>query len=79
MNGFPVGHIRVHVSKLFDIMSSKNRPFLPGYLSSLENLDGNKRYKEKLAIIGGLDPYKTIRSKWFDDIDLWPNVFAAYS
>ena len=36
---------------------------MPGYLSSLENVDGKKRYKEKLAIIGGLDPYETDWSK----------------
>ena len=52
------------------IMSTRNRPFLPGYLSSLENVDGKKRYKEKLAIIGSLDPYEIVRSEWLDDIDL---------
>ena len=74
MGEFPVGHIGVHVSKRFDVMGSKNRPFLAGYLCSLECLDGKKRYKGKLALIDGLDPYETVTSEWLDDIDLWPIV-----
>ena len=75
MGGFPVGHFGVYVSTRFDvIMGSKNRPFLPGYLSSLENLVAKRRYQEKLALIGGLDPYETVRSEWIDDVDLWPSV-----
>ena len=61
-------------SKRFDVMGSKNSPFLPGYLSSLKSLDGKKRYKEKLALIDGLDPCETVTSEWFDDIVLWPSV-----
>ena len=45
------------------MMSTKNRPFLPGYLPSLENAIAKKRYKEKLDIIGGLDPYEIVRSE----------------
>ena len=44
------------VSVLFS-RGSKNRPFLAGYLCSLESLDGKKRYKGKLALIDGLDQY----------------------
>ena len=78
VGGLPVGYIGVHVSKLFDIMSSKTRPFLPGYLSSLENVDGKKRYKETLAILDGLDPCETVRSEWLDDIDFWPCVTCVH-
>ena len=45
------------------MMSTKNRPFLPDYLPSLENAVAKKRYKEKLGIIGGLDPYEIVSSK----------------
>lgn len=55
------------------MMSTKNRPFLPGYLPSLENASAKKRYKENLGIIGGLDPYEIVRSEWVDDIDMWPS------
>ena len=27
-----------------------------------------------MAVIGGLDPYETVRREWLDDIDLWPSV-----
>ena len=74
MGGFPVGRVGVHVSKRFDVMGSKNRPFSPGYLSSLESLAAKKRCQEKLALIGRLDPYETVRSEWLDDVDLWPSV-----
>ena len=58
-------------------MSNRNRPFLPGYLSSLENSDAKKRYSDKLAIIG-LDPYETARNEWLDDVDMWPSVTCIH-
>ena len=75
MDEFPVGHIGVH---FVAIMSSKTRPFLAGYLSSLENDESKKRYREKLATIGGLDPYETSRSDWLDDVDMWPSVTSIH-
>ena len=59
-------------------MSTRNRPFLPCYLSSLEIADAKKWYKEKLAIISGLDPYEMVRSEWFDDVDMWPSVTSVH-
>ena len=55
-------------------MKSSKKAFLPGYLSSLQDADGKKRYLEKLSMIGGLDPYETARNEWLDDVDLWPSV-----
>lgn len=49
-------------------------PFLPGYVSSIQDQDAKKRYLDKIGIIGGLDPYETVRSEWQDDVDLWPAV-----
>ncbi len=60
-------HAGVHVSQCVVIMSTRDRPFLPGYLSSV---DGKKQHIDKLAIIGDLDPYETVRSEWLHDIDL---------
>ena len=31
-----------------------------------------------MAIIGGLDPYETVRSEWLDDMDLWPSVTCVH-
>ena len=59
-------------------INSKKRLFLPGYQSSLENDDARKRYTDKLAVIGGVDPYDTDRKEWFDDVDLWPSVTCVH-
>ena len=49
--------------------------FLPDYVSTLDNPDSKKRYQEKLATIGGLDRYETIRSDWEDDVAEY-NLYA---
>jgi hypothetical protein len=48
---------------------SRNSTFLPGYASSLDSADAKKRYQEKLAMMGGFDPYESSRSDWEDDVD----------
>ena len=81
MGEFPDVHIGVHasVSEVHDELDDEYQvPFLPGYLPSLENAIAKKRYKEKLGIIGGLDPYEIVRSEWVDDIDMWPSVTCVH-
>ena len=53
---------------------AKRRPFVEGYLSSIQDQDAKKRYTDKLDAIGGLDPYETEKKEWKDDIDLWPSI-----
>jgi hypothetical protein len=48
-------------------MSTRKRRFLPGYSSSLQTDESKKRYREKLSLIGNMDPYE---SEWLDDVDL---------
>ena len=64
------------------MMKWGKRAFLPGYLSSLQDAEGNaegkKRCLEKLSVIGGLDPYETARNERLDDIDLWPSVTSIH-
>ena len=36
-------------------MKSSKKAFLPGYLLSLQDAEGKKRYLERLSVIGGLD------------------------
>ena len=59
-------------------MKSSKKVFLPGYLSSLQDADRKKWYLEKLSMIGSLDPYKTARNKWLDNVDLWPSVTSIH-
>ncbi len=40
----------------------------------MKDVDGRKRYQDKLSLLGGLDPYETTRAEWQDDVDLWPNI-----
>ena len=58
-------------------MSSRNKALLPGYSSSLTNDESRKRYREKLDIINGMDPYEICRSDWMDDVDLWPSITSV--
>ena len=53
---------------------AKKRPFVEGYLSSIQDQDAKKRYLDKLDAICGLDPYETEKKQWKDDIDLWPSI-----
>lgn len=57
---------------------ARNRPFLPGYVSTLENTDARKRYEEKLSTIDGLDPYEIPKSEWLDDVEAWPSVTSVH-
>ena len=59
-------------------MDSKNKAFLPGYISLLEDSKAKTRYKEKLDTIGGLDPYEIVRNEWQDDVNLWPSVSSVH-
>ena len=56
--------------------------FLPGYLSSLQDAEGDAKGKkqclEKLSVVGGLDPNETVRIEWLEDIDLWPSVTSIH-
>ena len=29
-------------------------------------------------MIGGLDPYETVRTEWQDDVDMWPAVTSVH-
>ena len=40
-------------------------------------LKQEKRYVEKLKVIGGVDPYKVDKRDWRDDVDLFPAVTYA--
>ena len=53
---------------------SRKKLLLGGYFSALKDVDGKKRYQDKLKLLEGLDPYETTRSEWLDDVDLWPNI-----
>lgn len=49
------------------------KALLPGYYNSLQVKQAKDKYKEKLQVISGLDPYE-IPNEWTDDIDLWSVV-----
>ena len=59
-------------------MKSSKKALLPGYLSAMEDVEGKKRYLEKIRVIGGLNPYETPRRDWQDDVDLWPSVSSVH-
>ena len=48
---------------------------IPRYASTvLSDEDSKKRYKNKLQIINGLDPYDIPKKEWKDDVELWAAV-----
>ena len=55
-----------------------SKRFLPGYMTSIQDQDAKKRYLDKLGVIGGLDPYETVRNECQDDVDLWPTVTSVH-
>ena len=60
-------------------MSSRSRTtFLPGYSSLLNDVGAKERYQEKLALIGGFDPYESSRSDWEDDVENWPTISCIH-
>ena len=46
---------------------------LSGY-SSTTRRGIQKRYTEKLELVGGIDPYEVAKGIWQDDVDLWPEI-----
>ena len=48
---------------------SRKKLLLGGYFSALKDVDGKKRYQDKLKVLD-----ETTRSEWLDDVDLWPNI-----
>ena len=48
---------------------------IPRYASTvLSDEDSKKRYKNKLQLINGLDPYEIPKREWKDDVELWPAI-----
>lgn len=47
------------------------------YAASLQSNDSIKQYKEKLELIGGIDPYEMTRNEWMDGVDLWPSITSV--
>ena len=58
-------------SAMKPISAAKKMLLLGGYFASIRDKEGQRRYMEKLSIIGGFDPYE---SEWQDDVDLWPST-----
>ena len=50
----------------------------PGYKASITDTKSRQRYKEKLGLLGGRDPYKIPRSDWQDNMDLWPSTMYIH-
>ena len=55
-----------------------SKRFLSGYMTSIQDQDTKKWYLDKLGVIGGLDPYETVRNEWQDDVDLWPAITSVH-
>ena len=55
-------------------MTTKKTSLLPGYSSSIIDINGKKRYNSKIDVICGIDPYEIPENEWQDNIDLWPAV-----
>ena len=47
---------------------------LPGYFLTLASDASKARYREKIQLAGGFDPYEVRRSEWCDDVGLWPAI-----
>lgn len=54
--------------------AAKRKLLLGGYFSAMKEVEGKKRYQDKLKLIDGIDPYETDKSEWLDDVDLWPSI-----
>ena len=50
------------------------RALLPGYATAIQDRDARERYREKLKVLSGEDPYEILRECWTDDVDLWPGI-----
>ena len=64
--------IHLHVERVVSMSASK--PLLGGYSGEIRDKKGKERYREKLQLIGGQDPYELPRNEWKDDVDLWPEI-----
>lgn len=53
--------------------------FLPGYFKSLSSEASKERYREKLKLLDGMDPYEVEKKDWKDDLDLWPAVTHVHA
>ena len=40
----------------------------------MQKIEDKKRYREKLALIDGDDPYAIPREEWTDNVDFWPTI-----
>jgi hypothetical protein len=47
---------------------------LPGYAAGLADDGSKRRYAEKLAFVGGEDPYELPKADFQDNVDAWPAV-----
>ena len=47
---------------------------LPGYSRTLVSDASRRRYKDKLELMDGIDPYEVSKNEWEDNVDLWPAV-----
>jgi len=50
------------------------KALLPGYFATVQDQKAQQRYKEKLSIIFGVDPYEISKNDWTDNVDLWPAI-----
>ena len=80
--GAPYGQSAMKQCAMKPISAAKKMLLLGGYFASIWDKEGQRRYMEKLSIIGGFDPYEQ------DDVDVWPsttyiatswNVFVSQS
>ena len=53
---------------------SRKGALLPGYKDTLCDPQSRKRYEDKLALLGGKDPYEIPSEAWKDDVELWPST-----
>lgn len=56
------------------VKQTTKRGLLPGYFEGIQLKETKERYLDKLADIGGQDPYEIPRNEWMDDVDSWPDV-----
>ena len=52
---------------------------LPNYSRMLVSDASRRRYKDKLELIDGMDPYEVPKSDWKDNVDLWPAVTHVHA
>ena len=55
-----------------------NKGFIPGYASTIADVEPKKRYTGKLRLISDHDPYELPRNEWQDNIDMWPAITFSW-